>query len=70
MTQFQANHFFDRSTLAHLQAWLDEQIHGDSLREMVKVRMLNFSMEDPEYWSGQSYWNLYDHAKCDELSVD
>ena len=29
--------------------------------------MLVAAEDDPEYWSAQGWWRLYDQAKCDNL---
>ena len=57
----------DPYTMKHLNAWLDQEIHGDTVREKVKACMLKLFDEDPEYWSSQSWWNLYDRAGCREI---
>ncbi len=55
---------FDAGTLKHLDAWLDEQFGGDTYRLQIRCTMLTFAADDVEYWSCQSWWNLFDHAKC------
>ena len=57
----------DPYTIKHLDIWLDEQIHGDTIRAKVRNIMLEFISEDPEYWGAQEWWNIYDRAKCDQL---
>lgn len=57
----------DRYTVRHLDAWLDEQISGDNLRAAVRASMLAFIADDPEYWGAQSWWNVFDHAKCGRI---
>lgn len=56
--------FFDRIMLAHLDAWLDHEVDGDDCRAEVKAAMLQVASDDPEYWAGQSWPNLFDQAKC------
>jgi hypothetical protein len=60
----------DRYTIRHLDAWLDNAIAGDTRREHVRARMLAFIADDEEYWASQSWWNVYDHAKCDDIERD
>lgn len=57
----------DPYTIRHLDAWLDRQISGDARREVIRATMLAFIADDPEYWGAQSWWNVFDHAKCDRL---
>ena len=57
----------DRYTVRHLDAWLDEQIGGDVLRAAVREAMLAFIADDQEYWGSQSWWLVYDRARCDRL---
>jgi hypothetical protein len=58
----------DRYTTKHLDAWLAEQINGDTLRTKVREAMLAFIADDPEYWGGQSWWLIYDRARCDRIA--
>lgn len=58
------NQFFDAGTLKHLDAWLDAQVDGDDHRALVREQMLAFAADDAEYWSCQSWTNLFDRAKC------
>ncbi len=57
----------DPYAMKHLNTWLDHEIDGDDHREKVKACMLKMFDEDPEYWSGQSWWNLYDRAGCQKF---
>ena len=57
----------DRYTIRHLDAWLDEQIHRDTLRASVRAAMLAFIADDPEYWGSQSWWLVYDRAECGRI---
>ena len=57
----------DRYTVRHLDTWLDEQIGGDVLRAAVREAMLAFIADDQEYWGSQSWWLVYDRARCDRL---
>lgn len=57
----------DTYTLKHLDAWLDTQIGGDIRRAKVRAAMLTFIAGDQEYWSSQSWWRVYDGAKCEML---
>ena len=57
--------YFDSWTLKHLDAWLDQQFNGDTYRATIRAYMLKEAEKDPEYWSGQSWWNLFDRARCD-----
>jgi len=53
----------DAFTMRHLDTWLDANINGDTCRAEVKGAMLTIYDDDPEYWSGQAWSNLYDRAK-------
>ena len=57
----------DPYTMKHLAAWLDSYVDGDDCREAVKAAMLEVYDDDPEYWSSQSWPNLFDRAKCDRI---
>jgi TPP-dependent indolepyruvate ferredoxin oxidoreductase alpha subunit len=57
----------DSYTVKHLNAWLDAEIHGDANRDKVRSAMLAIIADDPEYWSSQSWWNVYDRGKCERL---
>lgn len=59
--------FFDRATLKHLDTWLDNEMHGDEYRAKVRAQMLAEAADDPEYWSSQSWWNLFDRSGCDRI---
>jgi hypothetical protein len=59
----------DAYTVRHLDAWLDEQIHGDTQRAAIRERMIAFISDDPEYWGAQSWWNVYDRAKCAQIAA-
>jgi hypothetical protein len=54
----------DPYTMRHLNTWLNEQVNGDTCREECQAAMLVIFDDDPEYWSGQSWPNLFDRAKC------
>jgi hypothetical protein len=54
----------DPYTMRHLNAWLEEQINGDTNRDRVKSAMLALFDTDPEYYSSQSWWLVYDRARC------
>ena len=58
----------DPYVVKHLNCWLDDQINGDTRRERVRNTMLAFIAEDPEYWGSQSWWLVYDRAKCDDIA--
>ena len=60
----------DTYTVRHLDKWLDEQIHGDTLRAKIRVAMLALIAEDPEYWGAQSWWGVWDRARCDRIVED
>ena len=55
---------FPRSILPHLDRWLDANVNGDTAREAVKARMLEFIADDTEYWTCQAWSHVYDQAKC------
>jgi hypothetical protein len=57
----------DRYTVMHLDAWLDQEIDGNDTRARVREAMLTFIADDPEYWGSQSWWNVFDHAKCQRI---
>jgi hypothetical protein len=57
----------DANTVKHLNAWLDEQIHGDTRRELVREAMLALVDTDPEYCISLGWWHVYDRAKCDQI---
>ena len=59
----------DRYTRKHLDCWLDSQINGDSRRDTVRAAMLAFIADDPEYWGSQSWWLVYDRAKCQDIPI-
>jgi len=59
--------FFDAAMLKHLDAWLYTAVDGDDCREEVRTAMLTYAAGDPEYWSAQSWPNLFDHAHCDAI---
>ena len=59
----------DRYTRKHLDCWLDDQINGDSRRDAVRAAMLAFIADDPEYWGSQSWWLVYDRAKCQDIPL-
>lgn len=61
--------FWDAWTLRHLDAWLDNQVHGDTCRAEVREAMLNLAADDPEWWSNNSYTLLYDNAKCWDIEA-
>lgn len=60
--------FFDAWLLRLMDAWLEENVHGDTARSQVRAAMLSKAEEDPEDWSGQCFSNLYDHAKCHRIA--
>jgi hypothetical protein len=60
----------DTYTIRHLDAWLDREISGDKLRGMVRDAMIAFISDDPEYWGSQSWWNVYDRARCDRIVLE
>ena len=60
----------DPYTVKHLDAWLDEQISGDTRRDAVRSIMLDFIADDQEYWGAQSWWLVYDRAGCDAFFRD
>ena len=53
----------DAYTMRHLEAWLDNQVNGDTCRDEVRVAMLAMFDDDPEYWGSQEWSNLFDRAK-------
>lgn len=57
----------DSYTIKHLDHWLEEQINGDSHRAAIRATMLAFIADDPEYWGCQSWWLVYDRAKCEDI---
>jgi hypothetical protein len=57
----------DRYVLRHLDTWLDHEIDHDIRREKTREAMLALIAEDQEYWGSQSWWLVYDHAKCDRF---
>jgi hypothetical protein len=57
----------DPYTIRHLDAWLENQINGDTLRDKVRTAMLTFISNDPEYWGSQEWWNVFDRAKCHDI---
>ncbi len=57
----------DAYTMKHLEAWLNAEVNGDSCRDEVRASMLNVYDDDPEYWMSQSWWNLFDRAKCMDI---
>jgi hypothetical protein len=59
--------FFDAQTLRHLDAWLDAQMNGDTYRAKVRAAMLAFAKDDPEYWSTQSWWRLFDSSDAQKV---
>ena len=59
----------DTYTRKHLDCWLDSQINGDSRRDTVRAAMLAFIADDPEYWGSQSWWLVYDRAKCQDIPI-
>lgn len=50
----------DPFTLKHLRAWLLKQVEDEDRRERVEVAMLAVVSEDPTYWGGKSWWEVYD----------
>ena len=60
----------DTCTVRHLDAWLSSAVSGDTRREKVRAVMLDFIADDPEYWGSQSWWSVFDHAKCDRILED
>ena len=62
--------YFDGATLRHLDRWLERDIDGEDCRDAVKIAMLAYAADDPEYWSAQSWPNLFDHAKCDRIVTE
>ena len=60
----------DPYTIDHLDKWLDAQINGDTVREKIRAAMLSFISDDPEYWSAQEWWNVFDRAKCNRIIED
>lgn len=63
-------HFFDYATLRDLDKWLDAQMSGDTYRAKVRAKMLAFAENDPEYWSAQSWWGLFDRSGADRIPRD
>lgn len=59
--------FFDAWTLRHLDNWLAQEIHGDTCRAEIRVAMLEQAETAPEDYSNQSYWRLFDDAKCEDI---
>ena len=59
----------DPYTRKHLDRWLDDQINGDGRRDAVRAAMLAFIADDPEYWGSQSWWLVYDRAKCQDVAA-
>lgn len=57
----------DRYTARHLDNWLDHQISGDTLRAHIRDAMIAFIAQDEEYWGSQSWWNVFDQAKCQRI---
>jgi hypothetical protein len=57
----------DAYTLRHLDAWLDRQVDGDACRAEVRGAMLELVETDPEYWGAQSWWNVFDRARCQQI---
>lgn len=57
----------DQYVMRHLDAWLDKEINGDTRRDAVREAMLVVYDTDPEYYGSQSWWNVYDRAKCDRI---
>lgn len=62
--------YFDRATLKHLDTWLYTYVDGDDCREAVKTAMLAYAADDPEYWSAQSWPNLFDRCKADRIVTE
>jgi len=67
MTDTAMDRYFDAWTLRHLDAWLYDHVHGETVRAAVRARMLTLAADDPEYWSGQGWPNLYDRADCERI---
>jgi hypothetical protein len=59
----------DPYTIKHLNAWLDAEINGDTRRDLVREAMLSVYDTDPEYYGSQSWWNVYDRAKCGRIEA-
>lgn len=59
----------DPYTVKHLNAWLDEQINGDTRRDLVRDAMWALVDTDPEYYGAQSWWLVYDRAGCDRIPL-
>lgn len=59
----------DPYTVRHLNAWLDEQINGDTRRDLVREKMLALVDDDPEYWGSQSWWLVYERSGCDRIPL-
>lgn len=57
------NTFWDAWTMRHLNAWLENNVHGDTCRDEVREAMLNLAADDAEWWSNNSYTLLFDRAK-------
>lgn len=57
----------DPYTMQHLEKWLDAHVNGDTCRDECRAAMLAIFDEDPEYWSGQEWTNLFDRAKCGDI---
>lgn len=61
--------FFDAWTLKHLDAWLDKEVYGDTCRAETRAAMLKQAEIDAEWYSNQSWWKLYDDAKCEQIAA-
>jgi hypothetical protein len=49
--------FPDDRDLAHLNAFLEREVRGESNQAFVREAMLTLAAEDPEYWMSRNYWD-------------
>ena len=50
----------DPATLKHLRAWLLKEVEDEDRRDRVEAAMLAVVSEDPEYWGGKTWREVYE----------
>lgn len=52
----------DEWTLNHMNKWLSDQFNEDEA-DLIRPAMITTFNDDPEYWSNESYWEVYEAAR-------
>jgi hypothetical protein len=52
----------DKSTRAHLNAWLEREFSGDEDVPLLRDAMVACYERDPEFYGSAGWWRVYDVA--------